>query len=110
MTLSHRTRSHALRQHLTTPVTPLVLSVSNVSLAALKTAATDPTGTSGFAGAVAFLNNLSTYLIYLAVPAGVIGAIVGGMMMIGGSPDGPKWLARTFIGVGVVLLSKGIMA
>ena len=103
-----------MRQQLTTPTKALavaiVLSLSNVSLAALKTAATDPTGTSGFAGAVAFLNNLSTYLIYLAVPAGVIGGIVGGMMMIGGSPEGPKWLARTFIGVGVVLLSKGIMA
>ncbi len=101
-------------QHLTSHVKALgvaiAIAMSHASFAALKTAAVDPSGTSGFANAVSFLNNISTYLIYLAVPAGTIGLIVGGIMLVSGSPDGPKWLARTGIGVGVVLLSKGLMA
>ncbi len=99
-----------LTSHLKALGVAIALAASQVSFAALKTAAVEPGGTSGFASAVTFLNNIATYLIYLAVPAGTIGLIVGGIMLVSGSPDGPKWLARTGIGVAVVLLSKGLMA
>jgi hypothetical protein len=102
--------SEHLAGHAKTAALAAVLAFSNLTLGALATAAGRPTGTSGFANVATFLNNVATYLIYLAVPAGVIGGIVGGIMLIAGSPDGPKWLARTGIGVGVVLLSKGLMA
>jgi hypothetical protein len=31
-------------------------------------------------------------------------------MLIAGNPDGTTWLARTAVGVGIVLLAKGIMS
>jgi hypothetical protein len=102
--------SEHVARHAKTAALAAVLAFSNLILGALQTAAGPPGGTNGFAGVVNFGNNIATYLIYLAIPAGVIGLIVGGLMLIGGSPDGPKWLARTGIGVGIVLLSKGVMA
>jgi TrbC/VIRB2 pilin len=79
-------------------------------LAALKTAAGGVSGQNGFADVSAFLDHLATYLIYLAIPAGVLGLIAAGGMMITGNPDGQSWLARTAVGVGIVLLSKGILS
>jgi hypothetical protein len=102
--------SEHLARHAETAALAAVLTLSNVTVGALSTAAGPPGGTSGFATVASYLNNIATYLIYLAIPGGAIGFIVGGFMLFGGSPDGPKWLGRTAIGVGVVLLSKGIMA
>jgi TrbC/VIRB2 pilin len=103
-----------MRAHLTkvaqASMLALIAALSSVPLSALKTAAGGPSGTNGFADVSQFLDNLATYMIYLAIPGGALGLIAGGGMLIAGNPDGPKWLARTGIGVGVVLLAKGIMA
>jgi hypothetical protein len=79
-------------------------------MAALRTAAGGTSGTNGFAEVSKFLDNLATYVIYLAIPAGALGLIAAGGMLIAGNPDGTTWLVRTAVGVGVVLLAKGIMA
>lgn len=79
-------------------------------MAALKTAAGGTSGANGFSDVTKFLDNLATYVIYLAIPAGALGIIAAGGMMIAGNPEGTSWLARTSVGVGIVLLAKGIMA
>lgn len=79
-------------------------------LAALKTAAGGTSGQNGFAEVSAFLDHLATYVIFLAIPFGVLALIAAGGMLISGNQDGTTWLARTCVGVGIVLLSKGILA
>jgi TrbC/VIRB2 pilin len=81
-----------------------------VPMAALRTAAGGTSGTNGFADVSRFLDNLATYVIYLAIPAGALGLIAAGGMLIAGNPAGTTWLARTALGVGIVLLAKGIMS
>ena len=88
----------------------VIVAATSASLSALKTAAGGTDGTNGFHDVSTFLDNLATYMIYLAIPGGALGIIASGGMLIAGNPDGPKWLARTAVGVGVVLLAKGIMA
>jgi hypothetical protein len=88
----------------------LIVAASSASLSALRTAAGGTSGQNGFADVARFLDNLATYLIYLAIPGGALGLIAGGGMLIAGNPDAPKWLSRSAIGVGVVLLAKGIMS
>jgi hypothetical protein len=79
--------------------------------AALQTAAGGGgTGSGGFSGFVSFLDNVATYLVFVGAAAGVLGLIASGGMLIAGSPEGSKWLTRTVLGVGIVLLAKGIMA
>jgi len=78
--------------------------------AALQAAAGGNKGSGGFAGLVNFVNKLATDLVFVAAAAGVLGIIAGGGMLIVGSPEGGKWLARTAIGVAIVLTAKGIMA
>jgi hypothetical protein len=88
----------------------LPLSITGLQLAALRTAAGGTSGTNGFADVSKFLDNLATYMIYLAIPIGVLGVIAAGGMLISGNPEGQSWLARTAVGVGIVLLSKGILS
>jgi hypothetical protein len=84
---------------------------SRLVAGALETAAGGaPTAAGGFAGFVSFLDNIATYLVVVGASLGVLGLIASAVMLISGSPEGPKWLARTVIGVGVCLLAKGIMA
>jgi TrbC/VIRB2 family pilin len=87
-----------------------MLAAATAPMAALRTAAGGTSGTNGFADVSRFLDNLATYVIYLAIPAGALGLIAAGGMLIAGNPDGTTWLARTAVGVGIVLLAKGIMA
>lgn len=87
-----------------------MMAASTAPMAALRTAAGGTSGTNGFADVSRFLDNLATYVIYLAIPAGALALIAAGGMLIAGNPDGTTWLARTAIGVGIVLLAKGIMA
>jgi hypothetical protein len=91
-------------------VMAVVLAVSGWQLAALKTAAGGVSGTNGFANVSAFLDHLATYVIYLAIPAGALGLIAAGGMLMAGNPAGSSTLAKVAVGVGVVLLAKGIMA
>jgi len=91
-------------------VLALIVAASNASLSALRTAAGGTSGTSGLHDVANFLDNLATYLIYLAIPGGALGLIASGGMLIAGNPEAPKWLTRSAVGVGVVLLAKGIMA
>jgi hypothetical protein len=81
-----------------------------VILAALKTAAGGTSGSNGFAEVSAFLDHLATYIIWLAIPFGTLALIAAGGMLLAGNADGTTWLARTAVGVGIVLLAKGIMA
>jgi hypothetical protein len=87
-----------------------VVMIGVMQMSALKTAAGGTSGTNGFADVTKFLDTLATYVIYLAIPAGALGIIAAGGMLISGNPDGTSWLARTAVGVGIVLLAKGIMA
>lgn len=86
------------------------LAVCTAQMAALRTAAGGTSGRNGFANVAEFLDNLATYAIYLAIPAGALGLIAAGGMLIVGNPQGTSWLAKTAVGVGIVLLSKGIMS
>ena len=79
-------------------------------MAALRTAAGGTSGANGFQDVSRFLDTLATYLIWLAIPLGALGLIAAGGMLIAGNPDGTTWMVRTAVGVGVVLLAKGIMA
>jgi TrbC/VIRB2 family pilin len=88
----------------------VMVAAATAPMAALKTAAGGTSGQNGFAEVSRFLDNLATYVIYLAIPAGALGLIAAGGMLIAGNPDGTTWLARTAVGVGIVLLAKGIMA
>lgn len=100
--------------HLTRLARGLTLAVIVAACAplmsALRTAAGGTSGANGFADVSRFLDNLATYVIYLAIPAGALALIAAGGMLIGGNPSGTTWLARTAVGVGIVLLAKGIMA
>jgi hypothetical protein len=87
-----------------------VAACTTPMLGALRTAAGGTSGQNGFADVSKFLDNLATYIIYLAIPAGALGLIAAGGMLIAGNPSGTTWLARTALGVGIVLLAKGIMA
>jgi hypothetical protein len=87
-----------------------MMAATTAPMAALRTAAGGTSGSNGFADVSRFLDNLATYVIYLAIPAGALGLIAAGGMLIAGNPDGTTWLARTAVGVGIVLLAKGIMA
>jgi TrbC/VIRB2 pilin len=87
-----------------------MVAACSTPMAALKTAAGGTSGRNGFAEVSEFLDNLATYLIWLAIPLGALGLIAAGGMLIAGNPDGTTWLARTAVGVGIVLLAKGIMA
>jgi hypothetical protein len=87
-----------------------MMAAATAPMAALRTAAGGTSGSNGFADVSKFLDNLATYVIYLAIPAGALGLIAAGGMLIAGNPDGTTWLARTAVGVGIVLLAKGIMA
>lgn len=83
----------------------------DLTLAALRTAAGGgPSGRNGFAEMAEFLNNLATYMMYLAIPLGALGLIAAGGMLISGNPSGSSMLAKTALGVGIVLLAKGIMS
>jgi hypothetical protein len=105
-----RSRGQHLASLAKAGVLALIVAASTASLGALRTAAGGTSGTNGFAEVSRFLDNLATYLIYLAIPGGALGLIASGGMLLAGNPEGPKWLARSAIGVGVVLLAKGIMA
>lgn len=87
-----------------------ILAIALTPMYALRTAAGGTSGSNGFADVSKFLDNLATYVIYLAIPAGALGLIAAGGMLIAGNPDGTSWLARTAVGVGIVLLAKGIMS
>ena len=103
-----RTRRHIL---IALTLTPVLAAGPKLVAAALETAAGGAgKGSGGFTGFVSFLDNVATYLVFVGAAAGVLGLIASGGMLIAGSPEGGKWLTRTVIGVGIVLLAKGIMA
>lgn len=57
-----------------------------------------------------YLDNLITYVTYLAIPLGALGLIAAGGMLISGNPSGSSMLAKTALGVGVILLARGVMS
>ena len=67
-------------------------------------------GRSGFARVAEYLDNLIGYIMWLAIPLGALGLIAAGGMLIAGNPQGQSMLAKTAVGVGIVLLARGIMS
>src|SRR5919107_5135261 len=86
-----------------------MVAAAATPMAALRTAAGGTSGQNGFADVSKFLDNLATYVIYLAIPAGALGLIAAGGMLIAGNPAGTAWLSPPAPGGGILLLAKGIM-
>lgn len=93
-----------------TVVIAAVLAVGGWQLAALKTAAGGTSGSNGFHDVTEFLDKLAGYLMWIAIPAGALGIIAGGAQLIAGSQDGASTIAKCALGVGLILLSRGILA
>jgi hypothetical protein len=90
----------------------LVLFASpDPALAALRSAAGGGGGGGGgFARFISFINRLADYAIPVGAAFGVLGAIWGGVQYQAGNPNAGRQLAMVGIGVGVVLLSKPLIA
>ena len=81
------------------------------ALAALRAAAgSGAAGGGGFSALGDFMDRITTYLIWLAVPAAGLGAVAGGAMLIAGSPRATRVLALTAIGFAIVVTAKGLAA
>jgi hypothetical protein len=80
-------------------------------LAALKTAAGGgPKGQNGFDAFVKFLDNITTYGIYVGVGVGTLGLLVGFIRYAGGDADGTKWLGYSALGIVGSLLVRAFAA
>jgi hypothetical protein len=81
------------------------------ALAALRSAAgSGAAGGGGFSALGDFMDRITTYLIWLAVPAAGLGAVAGGAMLIAGSPRATRVLALTAVGFAIVVTAKGLAA
>jgi hypothetical protein len=79
--------------------------------AALKAAAGGgSSGSGGFAALGNFMDHITTYMIWLAVPAAGLGIVAGGGMLLAGSPRATRILALTGIGFAIVVTAKGLVA
>ena len=81
------------------------------ALAALRSAAGGgAAGGGGFSALGDFMDRITTYLIWLAVPAAGLGVVAGGAMLIAGSPRATRVLALTAVGFAIVVTAKGLAA
>ena len=88
-----------------------LVAVPHLTVAALKSAAGGgPNGNNGFTQFTAFLNTLGTDLIYVGAAGGVIGLVASGGMLMSGSPQANGFLTKVVIGLGVILMAKGVFA
>lgn len=115
MTLTQKTRSvRASRTELAVVLVVLALVVlvhPGPAHAALKSAAGGGSSGSGGFGALGnFMDNITTYLIWLAIPAAGLGIVAGGGMLIAGSPRASRVLALVGIGFAIVVTAKGLVA
>jgi hypothetical protein len=115
MTLTQKTRpARSALAGLAGAVTALALLVllsPAPAHAALKSAAGGGSSGSGGFGALGnFMDHITTYLIWLAVPAAGLGIVVGGGMLLAGSPRAQRVLAMTGIGFAIVVAAKGLVA
>ena len=79
--------------------------------AALRAAAgSGSSGSGGFAELGNFMDKITTYLIWLAVPAAGLGVVAGGAMLVAGSPRASRVLALTCVGFAIVVSAKGLAA
>jgi hypothetical protein len=62
----------------------------------------------GFSDLFAFLNTLTTYLIYLGGAFGTLGFVRAGVEYVSGNPNAGRTAAGTVVGLVLVLLAKGI--
>jgi hypothetical protein len=89
----------------------VLLVAVDPAAAALKSAAGGGAGgAGGFARFISFINRLADYAIPVGAAFGVLGAIWGGVQYQAGNPNAGRQLAMVGIGVGVVLLSKPLIA
>jgi hypothetical protein len=115
MTLAQKTRpvrsAHAALASAVTAVALFVLLSPAPAHAALKSAAgAGSSGSGGFGALGNFMDHITTYLIWLAVPAAGLGIVVGGGMLLAGSPRAQRVLAMTGIGFAIVVAAKGLVA
>lgn len=115
MPLTHTTRPTPLaRAGLAAALLALALLVlldPAPAHAALKSAAgAGSSGSGGFGALGAFMDRITTYLIWLAVPAAGLGVVVGGGMLLAGSPRAQRVLALTAVGFAVIVTAKGLVA
>src|SRR3954454_7661550 len=112
MTLTQKTRpARSALAGLAGAVTALALLVPAPAHAALKSAAGGgASGSGGFGALGNFMDHITTYLIWLAVPAAGLGIVVGGGMLLAGSPRAQRVLAMTGIGFAIVVAAKGLVA
>lgn len=82
-----------------------------IASAALRSAAGGGNaGKGGFSALGDFMDQITTYLIWLAVPAAGLGVVAGGAMLIAGSPRASRVLALTAVGFAIVVTAKGLAA
>src|SRR3954452_23538493 len=79
--------------------------------AALRSAAGGgSSGSGGFGALGSFFDKITTYLIWLAVPAAALGGVVVGGAMAAGNPRAGSWLGRLALGFAIVVSAKGLVA
>jgi hypothetical protein len=83
----------------------------DVAHAALRTAAGGgSSGSGGFASLGNFVDHITTYLIWLAVPLCSLGIVGGGIMLLVGHARATQVLTLVAIGFAIVVSSKGLAA
>jgi hypothetical protein len=109
MSLTDRRPCHyALAALALAGVVTLCLLEPVTAQAALRGAAGGSTGSGGFGALISYADKLSTYLIALAVPGAVLGAIAVGFLFMKGDPNAVGWAGRLAVGFIVVVGAKGI--
>ena len=103
-----RPHHHALTALALAAVVALALIDPMPAHAALRSAAGGSTGSGGFTSLISYADKIGTYLIALAVPAAVLGAIMVGFLFIKGDPNAMSWAGRLALGFIIVVGAKGI--
>lgn len=89
----------------------LLMADPTPSHAALRAAAGGgSSGSGGFASLGNFMDKITTYLIWLAVPVAGLGVVAGGGMLLAGSPRATRVLGAVVIGFAIVVSAKGLVA
>lgn len=92
-------------------VITLLLAGSVPAHAALKAAAGGgSSGSGGFGALGAFIDKITTYLIWIAVPCCGLAVVGGGLMLGAGSPRATRVLALAGLGFAIVVSTKGLVA
>ena len=75
-----------------------------------KAAGQNPKATGPFTSIITYLDNLQTAVIPIAIPAGTLGLIGGGVAYLVGSQRAQQLLMGVVVGLGLVLLAPELIA